>query len=55
MIGTNKHGVGSKYKLGPLSLHDTSRSNLVVPTNIKDAHKINEMKVLTFIYTPLGT
>jgi hypothetical protein len=34
MIGTNKHGVGSENKLGPFSLHDASRSNLVVFTKI---------------------
>jgi hypothetical protein len=55
MIGTTKHGIGSKDKLGPFSLHDSSRFNLVVPTNIKDVYKINEMKALTYIYTPLGT
>jgi hypothetical protein len=31
MIGTTKHGVGSKYRLKPFSLHDASRSNLVIP------------------------
>jgi hypothetical protein len=34
MIGTKKHGVGFD-RLGPLSLHDASRSNLVVFTEIK--------------------
>jgi hypothetical protein len=30
MIGTKKHGVGSKNKLRPFSLHDASRSNLAI-------------------------
>jgi hypothetical protein len=34
MIGTNKHGVGSKNKLGLFSLHDASRSSLTVPIEI---------------------
>jgi len=35
MISTKKHGVGSKNKLGPFSLHDASRSSLIAPTNNK--------------------
>jgi hypothetical protein len=35
IIGTKKHGVGSKDKLGPFSLHDASRSSLVVPIETK--------------------
>ncbi len=35
MIGTNKHGVEFKNRLGPFSLHDASRSNLVVLTKIR--------------------
>jgi hypothetical protein len=35
MISTKTHGVGSKNKLEPLSLHDASRSSLVVLTEIK--------------------
>jgi hypothetical protein len=31
MIGTKEHGVGFDDKLGPFSLHDASRSNLMVP------------------------
>jgi hypothetical protein len=37
MIGTNKHGVGSKNKLGPFSSHDASRSSLSVPIEIGHA------------------
>jgi hypothetical protein len=38
MIGTKKHGVGSKYRLGPFSLHDASRSNLIVFIETGHAH-----------------
>jgi hypothetical protein len=34
MISTKKHGVGFEDRLGPFSLHDASRSNLMVPTEI---------------------
>ncbi len=35
MIGTKKHGVRSKNKLGPFSLHDASRCSLTIPIKIK--------------------
>jgi hypothetical protein len=35
MIGTKKHGIGLKDKMGPLSLHDASRFSLMVPTETK--------------------
>ncbi len=35
MISTKKHGVGSKDKLGPFSLHDASRSSLITPIQTK--------------------
>jgi hypothetical protein len=38
MIGTKKHGAGSKNRLGPFSLHDASRYNLGVPIEIGHAH-----------------
>jgi hypothetical protein len=38
MIGTKKHGVRSKDKLGPFSIHDASRSSLVVPTKVGHVH-----------------
>jgi hypothetical protein len=38
MIGTKKYGDGSEDKLGSFSLHDASRSSLVVPIETKYAH-----------------
>jgi len=38
MIGTKKHGAGSKDRLGPFSLHDASKYNLEVPIEIGHAH-----------------
>ncbi len=35
MIGTKKHGVGFKNRLRPFSLHDASRSSLMVSTKTK--------------------
>ncbi len=35
MIGTNKHVVGFENRLGPFSLHDASRSSLMVFIKIK--------------------
>jgi hypothetical protein len=37
MIGTKNHGVGFENKLGPFSLHDASRSSLVVLADIRHA------------------
>jgi hypothetical protein len=34
MIGTKKHGARSEDRLGPFSLHDVSRSNLVIPISL---------------------
>ncbi len=35
MIGTKKHGAGSKDMLGPFSLYDASRSSLMVLIEIR--------------------
>jgi hypothetical protein len=38
MIGTKKHGVGFKDRLGPLSSYDPSRSCLMDPIEIGHVH-----------------
>jgi hypothetical protein len=38
MIGTKKHGVRFEDRLGPFSLHDASRSNLVILTKTRHVH-----------------
>jgi hypothetical protein len=38
MIGIKKHGVGSKDRLEPFSLHDASRSNLTFLTKTGHVH-----------------
>ncbi len=38
IINTKKHGAGSENRLGPFSLHDASRSNLIVHTEIGHVH-----------------
>jgi hypothetical protein len=38
MIGTKKHCDGSKDRLRPFSLHDTSRSSLMIVTETLHAH-----------------
>jgi hypothetical protein len=38
MISTEKHGARSVDRLGPFSLHDALRSNLIVPTKTKHVH-----------------
>ncbi len=45
MIGTNKHGVKSKDRLGPFSLYDASRFSLVVPIETKHVHFLIPMVV----------
>jgi hypothetical protein len=35
MISTKKHGARFEDRLGPFSLHDASRSNLLIPTKIR--------------------
>jgi len=38
MIGTKKHGARFENRLGPFSLHDASRSNLIIPTKTRHVH-----------------
>jgi len=38
MIGTKKHGVGFEDRLGPFSLHDASRSSLMIPIETGHAY-----------------
>ncbi len=38
MIGIKEYGVGFEDRLGPFSLHDASRSSLVVPIEIAHVH-----------------
>jgi hypothetical protein len=38
MIGIKKYGVGFENRLRPFSLHDASRSNLVVPIETRHVH-----------------
>jgi hypothetical protein len=37
-INTKKHGVGSKDRLGPLLVHDASKSNLVILIETRHVH-----------------
>jgi len=38
MIGAKKYGVEVEDRLGPFSLHDASRSNLVIIIETRHAH-----------------
>ncbi len=38
MIGIKRHGIGSKNRIGPFSLHDASTSSLTVPIEIGHVH-----------------
>jgi hypothetical protein len=45
MISTKKHGARLEDRLGPFSLHDASRSNLVLPTETKHARLLTPLIV----------
>jgi hypothetical protein len=45
MIGSKKHGIGFKDKMGPFSLHDASRFNLAIPTKTEHACFLTAMVV----------
>jgi hypothetical protein len=38
VIGTKKHGARFKNSMGPFTLHDALRSNLMVPIEIGHVH-----------------